>query len=126
MKTPPRFHVELVKNLYAGRVSHEEYSLLRDQTWFGLQKWLKDGGAIPADPKLEAELVAPTFAFDVRGRIKVEPKDHIKARLRRSPDRDGRLSAWGRPTSARRAAGHDVDLRGQQVEAVAVALPAVA
>ena len=31
-----------------------EYSLLRDQLWFGLQKWLKDGGAIPPDPKLEA------------------------------------------------------------------------
>ena len=40
-----------------------EYSLLRDQLWFGLQKWFKDGGTIPPDPKLEAELVAPPYAF---------------------------------------------------------------
>jgi hypothetical protein len=32
----------------------------RDELWFGLQQWLKDGGTIPQDPKLEAELVAPT------------------------------------------------------------------
>ena len=31
--------------------------------------------------------MAPTYAFDVRGRIKVEPKEKIKERLRRSPDR---------------------------------------
>jgi len=41
----------------------EEYSLLRDQLWFGLQKWLKEGGAMTPDPKLEAELMAPTYAF---------------------------------------------------------------
>jgi len=33
----------------------EEHALLRDQLWFGLQKWLKDGGAIRSDQKLEAE-----------------------------------------------------------------------
>jgi hypothetical protein len=49
------------------------------------KKWLKDGGTIPSDPKLEAELVAPTYAFDLRGRIKVEPKEKIQERLR--PDR---------------------------------------
>ncbi len=69
-----------------------EYSLLRDQLWFGLQKWLKDGGTIPADPKLEAELVASTYAFDLRGRIKAEPKEKIKERLRRSPDRADALA----------------------------------
>jgi hypothetical protein len=79
-------------------------SLLRDQLWFGLQQWLKDGGTIPQDPKLEAELVAPTYAFDVRGRIKVEPKEKIKERLRRSPDRADALALavaplypWGQP-----------------------------
>ncbi len=35
-----------------------------------------------------AELVAPIYSFDVRQRIKVEPKDHIKARLRWSPARE--------------------------------------
>ena len=31
--------------------------------------------------------MAPIYAFDLRGRIKVEPKEKIKERLRRSPDR---------------------------------------
>ena len=79
--------VECVPVNVATSATVEEYSLLRDQLWFGLQKWLKDGGTIPSDPKLEAELVAPIYAFDLRGRIKVEPKEKIKERLRRSPDR---------------------------------------
>jgi len=33
-----------------------------------------------------AELVAPTYACDLRGRIRVEPKEKSKERLRRSPD----------------------------------------
>jgi hypothetical protein len=37
----------------------EDYALPRDQLGFGLQKWLKDDRAIPQDPKLQAELVAP-------------------------------------------------------------------
>jgi phage terminase large subunit len=84
--------VECVGVNVATAATIEEYSLLRDQLWFGLQKWLKDGGAIPTDPKLEAELVAPTYAFDLRGRIKVEPKEKIKERLRRSPDRADALA----------------------------------
>ena len=84
--------VECVPVNVATSATVEEYSLLRDQLWFGLQKWLKDGGAIPSDPKLEAELVAPTYAFDLRTRIKAEPKEKIKERLRRSPDRADALA----------------------------------
>ena len=84
--------VECVGVNVATSATIEEYALLRDQVWFGLKKWLKDGGAIPSDPKLEAELVAPTYAFDLRGRIKVEPKEKIKERLRRSPDRADALA----------------------------------
>jgi hypothetical protein len=69
-----------------------EYALMRDQLWFGLAKWLKEGGSIPSDSKLEAELVAPTYTFDQRGRIKVEPKYEIKKRLKRSPDRADALA----------------------------------
>jgi phage terminase large subunit len=64
----------------------EKYSRLRDQLWFGLADWLKTG-AIPADGKLEGELVSPTYGFDERGRRKVVSKDKIKAKLGRSPDR---------------------------------------
>jgi hypothetical protein len=47
---------------------------------------------LPPDTKLEGELVAPTFAYLPNGRIKVESKDEIKARLKRSPDRADALA----------------------------------
>jgi phage terminase large subunit len=64
-----------------------DYALIRDQVWFSLRDWMKEGGAIPRDSKLESELAAPTYELDVRGRYKVEPKDNMKKRLKRSPDR---------------------------------------
>ncbi len=64
----------------------EGYAKLRDQLWFSLRDWLAEGGAIPPEPELEAELVAPTYTFDAQGRAKVEAKDQIKRRLGRSPD----------------------------------------
>lgn len=66
--------------------NHQEYVNLRTELWFMMRAWLKDGG-IPEDNKLEGDLVAPTYEFDVRGRYKVESKDEIKKRLNRSTDR---------------------------------------
>jgi phage terminase large subunit len=80
-----------------------EYARLRDQVWFMLKAWLKNGGAIPDDGKLHAELLAPLYGFTVDGKLKVEPKEETKKRIKRSPDRadalclaayPGRLTAW--------------------------------
>ena len=68
------------------------YALLRDQLWFAVRDWLRDGGAFAPDEQLEAELVAPVYSFDTRGRIKVESKDSMKKRLKRSPDRADALA----------------------------------
>lgn len=68
------------------------FAKLRDQLWFGLRDWLRDGGALLSDPKLEAELVAPRYGFDAQGRYKVEGKDEMKKRLKRSPDRADALA----------------------------------
>jgi len=68
-----------------------EYNRLRDQLWFGLKAWLKTGG-IPDDGKLHAELLAPRYGFTVDGKLKVEPKDETKKRLKRSPDRADALA----------------------------------
>lgn len=65
---------------------------LRDQLWFGLNDWLREGGAIEEDPRLLSELVAPTYGFDARGRAQVQSKDEIKKRLGRSPDRADALA----------------------------------
>ena len=51
------------------------FAKLRDQIWFATRDWLAGGGAIPDDPKLEAELVAATYGFDAQGRYKVQSQE---------------------------------------------------
>lgn len=70
----------------------EDHANLRSQLWFGLRTWLLEGGALPADDALEAELVAPTYTFDERGRKKVMRKADIRKVLGRSPDRADALA----------------------------------
>lgn len=70
----------------------ENFCLLRDELWWSVREWLLDGGTFPSEPELEAELLAPRYSFDVRGRKKIESKDDIKKRLKRSPDRADALA----------------------------------
>lgn len=58
----------------------------RAEMWYGVREWLKSGGRLVEDECLKAELTAPTYSFDASGRIKLEPKEEIKARLNRSTD----------------------------------------
>lgn len=60
--------------------------LLRDQLWFGVRDWLRDGGELPDHEATREELIAPTFSFDPRGRYRVTSKDDLKETLGRSPD----------------------------------------
>lgn len=64
----------------------DDYVNLRAELAFGVTEWLKAGGAFEPDERLEQELVAANYAFDGKGRCKVESKDEIKKRLGRSPD----------------------------------------
>ena len=66
----------------------DKYVNARTEGWFMFSDWLKNGGAIPECPSLEADLLAPMYTFDVsKDRYKLERKDEIKKRLGRSPDR---------------------------------------
>lgn len=64
----------------------------RAEAWWRMREELdpgQEGGsviALPRDPKLAADLAAPTWKLTVRG-IQMESKDDIKTRLGRSPDR---------------------------------------
>ncbi|AUX33171.1 MULTISPECIES: hypothetical protein [Sorangium] len=81
-----------------------EYQLLRDQLWFTFaERWLQDGGALPPDRKLPAELTAPGWVYDVRDqRRHVERKDALRRRLGRSTDRaDACLLSVYEPPSVR-------------------------
>jgi hypothetical protein len=64
----------------------------RAEAWWRFREELdpnQQGGsaiALPPDPKLMADLSAPTWKLTTRG-IQIESKDDIRARLGRSPDR---------------------------------------
>lgn len=80
--------IELVPvNVAEAAPTADLYMNTRAQVWFATRDWLKEGGCLPDDPKLEAELVAPRYSFDAQGRYRIESKDDIKERLGRSPDR---------------------------------------
>jgi hypothetical protein len=57
----------------------------RAEIWFAMAKWVQDGGALPPERELVAELTTPTYTFH-KGKFQLEEKDQVKKRLGRSPD----------------------------------------
>lgn len=88
----------------------DHYGTLRDELAASTEAWLREGGAIPEDTKLAAELHALRWVEDQRQRLKVTPKDELRKMLDRSPDRYDALAlavwepAWLRPGFVRGAA----------------------
>lgn len=72
------------------------YDRMRDELTANLEHWFRDGGSIPEDTKLAAELHQPEWKQQANGRLKVTPKDVIKKKIGRSPDRYDAvaLSTW--------------------------------
>jgi|GEM_PF-574667 len=72
------------------------YDRVRDELWANLARWLREGGAIPEDVRLAKELHAPEWVGQLTGRLKATPKDEIRKKLGRSPDRADAvaLSVW--------------------------------
>jgi len=70
------------KNLYANK---------RTENWVRMRDWVRGGGKIPNDPMLAQELMMPILYF-TGGKFQLEPKENIKKRLGRSPDRADALS----------------------------------
>ena len=60
----------------------------RAEMWWQVKEWLGNGGSIPNDTALKAELSTPTYWFDAVGKRCLESKDEIKKRLQGggSPD----------------------------------------
>jgi len=65
----------------------------RTELWWNLREAIRAGRLkLPADPQLHADLTNVKYGMDSAGRIKLEPKDAIKKRLGRSPDRGDALA----------------------------------
>jgi hypothetical protein len=70
---------------------------VRDGLWGQTEKWIKAGGALPADVKLSQELNAPSFTADKNNRYVATDKKALRKILGRSPDRADAvcLAIWG-------------------------------
>jgi phage terminase large subunit len=64
----------------------DEYPNRRSELWFAMADALPELD-LDQDEQLAADLTAPTYKIDSRGRRVVEPKKDTKKRLGRSPDR---------------------------------------
>ncbi len=81
------------------------YDRIRDELAANLEAWFRDGGAIPEDVKLAAELHSLEWKQAINGRLKVTPKDALRKHLGRSPDRyDALALACWEPLSLRDSA----------------------
>ena len=73
------------------------YDRVRDELVANLADWMREGGAIPEESKLEADLNAFRWVGHISGRNKLADKDEMRADLGRSPDRADALAlaVWG-------------------------------
>lgn len=64
----------------------------RAEMWGMMKDWLKEGGIIPDDPILCAELAGPEYFVRLNGKIQLEGKDDMKKRGLSSPNRADALA----------------------------------
>ena len=63
-----------------------KYKNKRAEMWDTAKKWLEDGGDIPDDPILIAQLSSVEYSFDPTDRMVLEKKEDMKKRGLSSPD----------------------------------------
>lgn len=69
----------------------KRYFNKRTEMYIRLRDWVKKGGSLPQDPELAKELTTIKVIFHA-GLTRIEPKEDIKKRLGRSPDRADSLA----------------------------------
>lgn len=67
------------------------YANKRAEMYFSAVEWIRKGGALPNDPQLVEDLSKTTYTFQ-KDRLLLEPKELIKAKLGRSPDKGDSLA----------------------------------
>ena len=83
----------------------EKYANKRAAMWGAMRAWIK-GGSLPNDPDLRAQLIAPTYTFNLRNEIQLERKEDMMKRGLPSPDRADALAlTFAYPLSSHQFAG---------------------
>lgn len=77
--------LEMMAIAGSGKPNNPTYFNKRAEMWWEMAQWVKEGGALPDEPDLIAELTTPTYTHK-RDKILIEDKELVKARLGRSPD----------------------------------------
>ena len=73
-------------NFQQRALNSERYANIRAEMYFNTLEWLQQGGCIPNDPDLKAELTVTEYKFTSAGKIILQPKEEIKELTGRSPD----------------------------------------
>lgn len=83
----------------------EKYANKRAAMWGALRAWIKTG-ALPNDPDLKAQLIGPTYTYNIRNEIQLEGKEDMMKRGVSSPDRADALAlTFAYPLAAHTGAG---------------------
>jgi hypothetical protein len=86
-RNPEAFHLVAVRASDRAVRQPRVYDRMRDELAQSLFTWIRDGGAILEDHRLQTELHTLEWSQHANGRLKVTPKDVIRKTIGRSPDR---------------------------------------
>lgn len=77
---------------FGGKSPDDGYVNMRAYIWGKARDWLKEGGAIPKDTVLHADLISPETVSRLDGKIQLESKKDMKMRGLPSPGRADSLA----------------------------------
>ncbi|MBR4354983.1 MAG: terminase family protein [Elusimicrobiaceae bacterium] len=63
-----------------------QYANKRAEMWGEMAEWIKSVGALPNLAELKTDLCQTSYDYDSAGRLRLEPKEKLKARTGKSPD----------------------------------------
>jgi hypothetical protein len=79
--------VTVVEVQAAGKPSRDAYTNVRSEAVYTCRDWVRSGGCIARDSRLEGEMAALRYTFDQRNKLKILGKDELRRELGRSTDR---------------------------------------
>ncbi len=84
-----------------------QYANKRAEMWGEMASWIKSVGALPDVAELKADLCQTAYDYDAAGRLRLEPKEKLKARTGKSPDlADALALTFAAPVRAGVSRGH--------------------
>jgi hypothetical protein len=81
-----QFGYNVIEVQFGSESPNPKYADKRTFIWMQAAAALRAGVAIDADPTLESDLTGPEYTHDRLDRLKLEAKEHMKARGLASPD----------------------------------------